>query len=127
MKHTTWNDERVEQIVGGLLQIGVTLAASVVFIGGVRYLFDSSLAPVDYRSFHGEPVELRSFLPIISAALHLESRAVIQLGLLLLIATPVTRVAFSIVAFAMERDRTYVFVALIVLGILLCSLLGKAF
>jgi uncharacterized membrane protein len=46
------------------------------------------------------------------------------LGLLLLIATPVARVAFSVLAFALQRDRTYIFVTLIVLGMLIYSLTG---
>jgi uncharacterized membrane protein len=48
----------------------------------------------------------------------------IQLGLLLLIATPVARVAFSVVAFVLERDRMYVGITLLVLAVLLFSLLG---
>jgi uncharacterized membrane protein len=48
----------------------------------------------------------------------------IQLGLLLLIATPVARVAFSVAVFAMQRDRLYVVVALIVLAVLMYSLTG---
>ena len=52
-------------------------------------------------------------------------RGVIQLGLLLLIATPIARVAFSVVGFALERDRMYVVFTLIVLAILLYSLLGS--
>jgi uncharacterized membrane protein len=46
---------------------------------------------------------------------------IIQLGILLLIATPVARVAFALVAFAIERDRLYVAVSLIVLAVLLFS------
>jgi uncharacterized membrane protein len=117
----SWNDQKVEQVVGDLLQIGVSLAALVVCAGGVLYLFNSAQVPVDYHSFRGEPPELRSFLPIIRAAWHLDSRALLQLGLLL-IATPVARVVFSIFAFALERDRTYVVITLIVLAILLYSL-----
>jgi uncharacterized membrane protein len=52
-------------------------------------------------------------------------RGLIQLGLLFLIATPIARVAFSIVGFAIERDRMYVVFTLIVLAILLYSLLGS--
>jgi uncharacterized membrane protein len=48
-----------------------------------------------------------------------------QLGLLLLIATPIARVMFSAVAFAMERDRMYVGFTLIVLAVLLYSLFGS--
>jgi uncharacterized membrane protein len=52
-------------------------------------------------------------------------RGLIQLGLLFLIATPIARVGFSIVGFALERDRMYVIFTLIVLAILLYSLLGS--
>ena len=45
-----------------------------------------------------------------------------QFGLLLLIATPVARVAMAVVGFALERDRLYVVVSLIVLTVLLLSL-----
>ncbi len=45
--------------------------------------------------------------------------------LLLLIATPVVRVAFSIVGFARQRDKAYVLVTMIVLGLLLYSLIGS--
>jgi uncharacterized membrane protein len=48
--------------------------------------------------------------------------AVIQLGLLLLVATPVARVIFSVFAFAWERDWLYVLLTLIVLAVLLYSL-----
>jgi uncharacterized membrane protein len=54
-------------------------------------------------------------------------RGIIQLGLLLLIATPVARVAFSVVAFALERDRLYVGITLIVLAVLAFSLAGGHF
>ena len=126
MKQNSWNDARVEQVVGGLLQTGVSLAGAVVLLGGVLYVAAFAHTPANFHEFRGEPTELRGFLPILKSAFHLESRGVIQLGLLLLIATPVARVIFSVVAFALERDRTYVAVTLIVLGVLLYSLLGNA-
>jgi uncharacterized membrane protein len=58
--------------------------------------------------------------------LHGDGRAIIQCGLLLLIATPVARVLFSIVAFALEKDRLYVVLTLIVFCILIYSLFGGA-
>jgi uncharacterized membrane protein len=60
---------------------------------------------------------------ILREAFHGRGRGIIQLGLLLLIATPVARVAFSVVGFALERDRIYVGVTLIVLAVLMYSLL----
>jgi uncharacterized membrane protein len=59
-------------------------------------------------------------------AFSFQGRGIIQLGLLLLIATPVARVALSIVGFAAERDRMYVSFALIVLAILFYSLFGSS-
>ena len=50
--------------------------------------------------------------------------AIVQLGLLLLIATPVARVALSLVAFVLQRDRVYVIVTTIVLALLVFSLTG---
>ena len=119
-----WSDEQVEGIVGNLLRGGVIAAAGVVLAGGILYLSRYGANLPDYSAFHGVPVEFRSVDGIIKAAFALRGRGLIQLGLLLLIATPVARVAFSIFAFAMERDRIYVVVALIVLGVLLYSLAG---
>jgi uncharacterized membrane protein len=76
----------------------------------------------DYRVFHGEPAYLRGVSGIVKEARALDGRGLIQLALLLLLATPIARVAFSVVAFTLQRDRTYVVVTLIVLAVLLCSL-----
>jgi uncharacterized membrane protein len=118
-----WTDERVEQVVGNLLRAGVILAAAVVLIGGVMYLFEHGTEKVpDRHQFRGMPADLRSPRRILADALELKSVGVIQLGLLLLIATPVARVIFSVFAFALQRDFTYVLITLIVLAVLLYSL-----
>ncbi len=119
-----WTDVQVEQIVGTLLRSGVIVAALVVLAGGILYLIRYGAALPNYRVFRGEPVDLRSVSGIVSDALSFRFHGIIQLGLLLLIATPVARVAFSILAFALQRDRTYVTVTLIVFGVLLYSLIG---
>jgi uncharacterized membrane protein len=120
----TWTEQRVEEVVGNLLRGGVTLASVVVLAGGILYLIRYGATQPDFRVFHGEPADLRSVSGIVKDALELRSRGVIQLGLLLLIATPVARVAFSVLAFILQRDRLYVVVTLIVLGVLLYSLVG---
>lgn len=119
-----WADQRVEQIIGNLLRAGVILAAGVVLMGGAIYLVRHGASTPHFRVFQGEPTDLRTVSGVVTDALSLRGRGVIQLGLLLLIATPVARVAFSIFAFAMQRDRTYVVVTLIVLTVLICSLAG---
>ena len=120
-----WSDEQVERILGNLLRAGVLLAAMVVLTGGILYLAQNSRADTrGNRVFHGEPPELRSPRAIVVDAWTGDSRGIIQLGLLILIATPVARVVFSVIAFVLQRDRLYVAVTLIVLAVLLYSLAG---
>ncbi len=119
-----WTDEQMEQIVSTLLRSGVVSAALVVLAGGVLYLIRYGATLPDYAVFRGEPAELRSVFMIIRDVLAFRPRGLIQLGLLLLIATPVARVAFSILGFALQRDPTYFLVTLIVFAVLLYSLAG---
>jgi uncharacterized membrane protein len=121
-----WSDREVEDLIGNLLRAGVILSAAVVFTGAVVYLVRDGTQAADYRVFHGEPGELRTIRGVLHAALSFQGRGIIQLGLLLLIATPVARVALSIVGFAAERDRMYMGFASIVLVILLYSLFGTS-
>lgn len=121
-----WNDERIEVIIGTLLRVGVILAASVVALGGVIYLARHGHEVADYRTFHNEPEDLKTIAGIVHSALSGSGRGIIQLGLLLLIATPIARVIFSALAFALERDWLYVTITLIVLAILLYSLLASS-
>jgi uncharacterized membrane protein len=121
----TWTDQTVENLVGNLLRGGVSFAALIVFAGAVVYLAKHGAEPANYRVFHGEPNQLRTISGVLEKTVALEGRGIIQLGLLLLIATPVARVALSILGFAAERDRMYVVFATIVLVILLYSLFGS--
>ena len=123
-KSIGWTDERLENIVGRILQIGVIAAASIVLIGGVLYLSRYGSVSPHYDVFHGEPADLRSVSGIMMSAISFHTRGLIQLGVLLLIATPIARVVFSIIAFALQRDRTCIVVTLIVLGVLFYSLFG---
>ena len=104
--------------------MGVTLAAAVVLFGGTVYLVRHGCAAPQYHVFVGEPTDLRTVSGIVKDALAFRGRGLIQLGLLLLIATPVARVAFSVAAFAIQRDRLYVVVTLIELAVLMYSLTG---
>jgi uncharacterized membrane protein len=123
------NDRRLETIIGRLLQIGVLAAAVTVLAGGLLYLVQSHSGRVDYRNFvpignsaPGSP-DLLTLSGVVRSAVHFDSLGLIQFGLLLLIATPVARVALAAVGFALERDRLYTVVSLIVLAILAFSLI----
>jgi uncharacterized membrane protein len=122
-----WGDARIEEIVGNLLRAGVVVAAAVVAAGAVVFLIRHGGQRPQYGIFHGEPTELRSVAGIVRGALTGRGRGLIQLGLLLLVATPVARVVFSVIGFAIERDRAYVLITLTVLTVLLFSLAGGHF
>ena len=116
------SEERFEQFLGNLLRAGVLLAATVVLAGGILYLVRHGGERADKRVFLGEPAELRNPTEIVAYALHPSGRGMIQFGLLLLVATPVVRVLFSVVGFFRERDFAYVLLTLVVLAVLLSSL-----
>jgi uncharacterized membrane protein len=119
-----WSRKRTEAVIGAILRVGVLLAASVVVCGGIIYLVRHGTSMPDYGVFQGEPAELATISGILSYALSFHGLGIIQLGLLVLIATPVVRVAFSVVAFALERDWLYVAVTVVVLAVLVFSLAG---
>jgi uncharacterized membrane protein len=120
----TAHDKRMDEVIGQLLRTGVLLAAAIVIVGAGVYLSRHHVPVTNYRVFQGQPEELRSVRGIVHGAVHFHGRGLIQFGLLILIATPVARVAFSLFAFLHRRDWTYVVVTTIVLALLLYSLFG---
>jgi uncharacterized membrane protein len=120
------DDKRVEIFLGRMLRWGVSLAALVVFAGGVWFVAESYEVPQNYRTFRGEPVEMRAVPQILHQAIALHPLGLIQFGLLLLIATPVARVVFSVLGFALERDWMYVVITLLVLGLLIYTLTSRS-
>ena len=117
-------EESLENRLASLLRVGVLVAVAVVLVGAVLLLARHWRETPDYRVFRGEPRHLRNPVGILEGALQLRGRAIVDLGLLLLILTPVSRVALSAVAFARARDWLYTLVTALVLAILLYSLLG---
>lgn len=119
-------DAGIERMVSVLLRTGVMISGAVVLCGGILYMTRYGYDRVDYHVFHAQAAVDSLLGQIVKGAIALRSRSIIQLGLLLLIATPIARVAFSLVGFALERDRTYVLVTAIVLAVLLFSLVHGA-
>ena len=120
----SWTDRDTEKIIGNLLRAGVLLSAAVVLCGGLLFLAHHGTSHPDYHTFRGVASNLTSVTAVIGGALRGDSRSLIQLGLLLLVLTPIARVLFSAVAFGLEEDFTYVVISLIVLAVLMYSLLG---
>ena len=119
-----WTDEQVDAWIAWLLRTGVLLAAGMVLAATLWQFATGTRETPGYHVFRGEPAELRTVSGILAGTARFDPQSWIQLGLLLLMATPVARVAFSVVAFAAQRDWTYVAITMAVLGILVYSLAG---
>jgi uncharacterized membrane protein len=120
-----WNDARMRDIMGTLLRVGVLSAAFLVVVGGVLFFIQHPKEIFDFTTFKGEPAKFRQVHLIVKEAFGFRGRDVIQLGLLLLIATPVARVIFSLIGFLIEKDWIYVAITAVVLIILSVSLFSN--
>lgn len=117
-----WDDDAIERLLARLLQAGVLLSTLLVVAGGIIFLLHHGTATPEYSHFAGEPEELSNVAGIVRSALRGDGPGLIQLGLLVLIATPVLRVAGSLLAFVALKDRTYVVLTSVVLLLLASSL-----
>ena len=132
MAHTEKEKSRqVELVISHLLRIGVMLSLTVVVIGMVV----SFVHHPDYLSsstaLHGitshSAVFPHTMRDAVESMRRAEGRGIVVLGLLLLVATPVMRVAVSILGFVYERDWLFVAITATVLALLLLSfVLGRA-
>ena len=109
--------------MGRMLQMGVTVSALVVLAGGILYLVRAGGEKPDYAHFRGVPAGLNSVSGIMNGLVHWNASSLIAFGILLLIATPICRVIFGVVGFALLGDRFFASVSLVVLAILLASFL----
>jgi uncharacterized membrane protein len=121
-EHPPFDDHRMEPLMGRLLQVGVLLASIFVLLGGALFLRAHPGPVANYRNFIGQPAAMRQFQGLVLALRSGDPEAIIQLGVLILIATPIARVIFAAFAFAMERDRLYLVISLIVLAVLIVGL-----
>ena len=118
-----FDDQRMESIMGLLLRFGVVLASTVVLAGGAFYIEDHRGQRVNYRTFTAHPISLLHPGAWADGIAHGDAASIIYVGILLLILTPIVRVAFALVGFAIERDRLYMAVSALILAILLWGLI----
>jgi len=115
-------DKQMEGSISGMLRVGVAISAAVIFLGGALYLRQPLTKAPNYSHFVAEREWLPNIAGVLEGATHLNAASIIQLGILLLIATPITRVAFCIAGFARQKDRLYVVISSSVFVILIYSL-----
>jgi uncharacterized membrane protein len=117
-------DRRLDLAISNILRSGVIISSVVAVFGGIRYLIDHSSDRPHYQDFHAQPASLNTVDGVVKAITHGNGEAIMQAGVILLLFTPILRVAFSIFAFLKQRDWVYVGVSLIVLSVLIYSLMG---
>jgi uncharacterized membrane protein len=122
---------RVERVISTLLRAGVVASLFLV-------VFGSTLSFVHHPDYNSAPSELRrltspgagfphTLRDVWEGVKEFRGQAIVAVGLLVLIATPVLRVAVSIAGFVYERDWAFVAITALVLALLLLSFfLGKA-
>jgi uncharacterized membrane protein len=118
-----FTDKQMDLVIGKLLRSGVIFSGVLVSFGGLLYLQHPLRSARNYTHFLAESTSLQGIGGVLRGAVHLDANSVIQLGLLFLIATPVTRVAFCMVGFARQKDRLYLVISSSVLVILIYSLI----
>jgi uncharacterized membrane protein len=118
------DDSALDARIGALLQVGVFSSAAVILAGGVILLARHGRDIPNYSTFHGVPNRLNTLSGIVTGAMHGDALAIVQFGILMLIATPVARVVFSVFAFLAERDWLYVAISALVLCVLAYSLIA---
>ena len=118
-------DQDIEQLIGLQLRYGVIIASLVVLTGGLVYLHQyGSLGMPAYHQFIGTKAGFTTASQIGIGLKTGNAKSIIQLGVLLLIATPILRIAFSLVGFILEKDKMYIAITLIVLTVMLFSIFG---
>lgn len=117
--------DKLEALIGTVLIIGIVIAGAVVAVGGALYLLHYGSMPVHYGVYTGEPAELRTIVGVIGAAAHMSGRAIIQFGIVVLVAMQIVRVAFTLWLFKATHDRVFVGISLFVLALLGYSLFGQ--
>ena len=113
--------ERFRTWVATVLIIGVSISAALIALGFGGALFVGWSGSLLGRA--AGSADPSDFSTVVAGLTELRPIAIAQAGLLVLVATPVVRVAVSLIAFGLERDRLYAAITASVLALLLLSLL----
>jgi uncharacterized membrane protein len=119
-----FKDRDMALLLGQVLRAGTIISITVVLFGGIIYLHRHGHATAGYNTFVGIPAFVQHFRGLVFGILNLKGQAIIQTGIILLIATPILRVVFSTIGFVLEKDYMYVGISLLVLLIIFMSMLS---
>lgn len=117
---------RVKVVIAVVLRYGVIAAFVIVTIGSALMFLEggTGFAPLGTAEvlFGSRDTSLIGLGPLAQSLAAGKPYAIIDLGLIVLLATPVARVAISVLLFAEERRRAFVAITAAVLAILVLSM-----
>ena len=124
--------DTMNNVVGNALRVGVVTSAVIILFGTVLLMANNGLSTTSNdltyntgRVPHGSfDISLSG---LFSGVASLQPYSIIELGVIVLLATPVTRVIISVLLFAAEGDKAYVYITAVVLTLLLFSMLVTPF
>lgn len=118
------SEQQLGQLLSNLLKYGVFLASAIVLAGGVLYSIRHGAEPANYHVFRGEPDRFRFPTAVLAGALAGKSQSILPLGILVLIATPIARVATSLLFFLRQRNIPFAIVTFLVMAALVYGIVG---
>jgi uncharacterized membrane protein len=118
-------DHDIEQFIGLQLRFGVLFSSFIVLAGGILYLIQSgNMSLPHYQLFIGEKAGLTTGREIWHGVTGMQAKGIIQFGVMVLIATPILRILFSLIGFILEKDRLYIGITMVVLSVMMISIFG---
>ena len=118
-------NKKMQLLISSTLRIGVIAACTIALISGIYYLISHGMDPMpDYSSFHGESADYTTLTGIFSGLWRFQAESWIQLGVIVLMLTPISRVILSLFDFAFQCDWLYVSITAFVLAVIIANSVG---
>jgi uncharacterized membrane protein len=118
-------DQQLQNSLARVMLWGVLLAAVIMSVGVVWFLATHMGLRAGDHIFSGEPGYFENPISMVQRALQPEEvghrRSLIMIGVVLLLINPLVRVAFAAFGFAVQKDRLYTLISLVVLAVLIIS------
>ncbi|MGX9987289.1 DUF1634 domain-containing protein [Chryseobacterium sp. POL2] len=114
-----FTDIDLNRSVGNLLRLGVILSVITSLIGFIKLYLEGFKMPENYKDL-STPTD-HVWQTFWTSLTNFEGIGIIQLGILILILTPLMRIIFALIGYLKEKDYTYVIISAIVLCIMIIS------
>lgn len=116
-----FTDVDLNRSVGNLLRLGVILSVITSLIGFMKLFMEGFQMPRKYKLLDMGTSSEKVWSHFWETLCKGEGMAIIQLGILMLIFTPLMRIIFALIGYLKEKDYVYVIISSIVLAIMAIS------